>query len=98
MPKMDGRELCRLVKSDPQLAGTRVVVMSSVYTSGRFKREALSHFKADDYLAKPVDANALYRLIGPEERAEAAAGEDAIVERSDDAWLPTASWPATREP
>ena len=98
MPKMDGRELCRLVKSDPQLAGTRVIVMSSVYTSGRFKREALSHFKADEYLAKPVDASALYRLIGPEERPEAAAGQDGIAEPSDDVWSATTSWPETREP
>src|SRR5438270_7166271 len=83
MPKMDGRELCRLVKSDPQLAGTRVIVMSSVYTSGRFKREALSHFKADEYLAKPVDARALYRVMGPEERPDAAGGQDGISDASD---------------
>jgi CheY-like chemotaxis protein len=73
MPKMDGRELCRLVKCDSNLASTKVVIMSSVYTSGRFKREALSHFKADDYVAKPVDAHVLLRLITEEQREERVA-------------------------
>jgi CheY-like chemotaxis protein len=63
MPKMDGRELCLRVKSDPELAATSVIIMSSVYTSGRFKREALSQFKADDYIAKPVDSNLLLKLV-----------------------------------
>src|SRR5258708_338950 len=36
MPKMDGRELCRRVKSDLDLAGTKVVITSSVHTSGPF--------------------------------------------------------------
>jgi CheY-like chemotaxis protein len=63
MPKMDGRELCLRVKSDPELAATSVIIMSSVYTSGRFKREALSQFKADDYVAKPVDSNLLLKLV-----------------------------------
>jgi CheY-like chemotaxis protein len=87
MPKMDGRELCRLVKADPELSGTRVVIMSSVYTSGRFKREALSHFKADEYLAKPVAASSLYRLIRPEESNEEPGDGMAIAEPADDPWV-----------
>ena len=63
MPKMDGRELCRLIKSDPELSDTRVVIMSSVYTSGRFKREALSKFGADEYVSKPIDAKLLFTLL-----------------------------------
>jgi CheY-like chemotaxis protein len=84
MPRMDGRELCRLVKSDPEIGATRVVIMSSVYTSGRFKREALSHFKADDYLAKPVDAVQLQRLVRASQRDDI---ETPIVPEPE-AWVP----------
>ena len=98
MPRMDGRELCRLVKSDPQLAGTRVVIMSSVYTSGRFKREALSHFKADEYLSKPVDASSLYRLIQPEEDEQEPAAQATAAEQNEDPWVPAGSFPETPQP
>lgn len=98
MPRMDGRELCRLVKADPQLSGTRVVIMSSVYTSGRFKREALSHFKADEYLAKPVDASMLYRLIRPAELELDLPARGTIVERTEDSEVPAASTPEIPRP
>jgi CheY-like chemotaxis protein len=93
MPKMDGRELCRLVKADPELSGTRVVIMSSVYTSGRFKREALSHFKADEYLAKPVAAGSLYRLIRPEESSEEPGDGMAVADPANDPWVSAAGIP-----
>ncbi len=31
MPGIDGRELCRLIQSEPELAGTRVMLMSAVH-------------------------------------------------------------------
>jgi CheY-like chemotaxis protein len=31
MPGLDGRELCALIKADPDLAGTRVALMSAMY-------------------------------------------------------------------
>src|SRR5205085_328013 len=59
------------------LAGIKVVIMSSVYTSGRFKREALSQFKADDYVAKPIDTDRLLALVNgvPSPAASQAAPE-----------------------
>lgn len=59
MPQMDGRELCRTIKHDETISDTTVVVMSSVYTSPRYKYEALKEFGADDYLPKPIDIEAL---------------------------------------
>ena len=55
MPGGDGRELCRIVKSDQRLANTKVIIMTSLYKSPRYKYEAFRTFKADDYLLKPVD-------------------------------------------
>lgn len=52
MPKMDGRELCRRIKQlDPTI---QVVVMSALYTSSRYRHEAIHQFHADEYLAKPI--------------------------------------------
>lgn len=63
MPKIDGREVCRTIKSDEALVGTKVVIMSSVYTSSRFRREALTQFKADDFLIKPVSPATLREAL-----------------------------------
>lgn len=68
MPKLDGRELSKKIKEDPKLSATKVVVMTSLYTSAQHKYEALKQFAVDDYLAKPLDLNTvratLDRLLG----------------------------------
>jgi CheY-like chemotaxis protein len=61
MPKMDGRQLCKLIKLAD--ASIKVIVMSSLYTSSRYRVEALHAFHADDYLAKPIDFAQLRRLL-----------------------------------
>lgn len=63
MPKIDGREVCRTIKSDDALAATKVLIMSSVYTSSRIRREALTHFRADAFLVKPVSPAALREAL-----------------------------------
>jgi CheY-like chemotaxis protein len=63
MPKLDGREMGRLIKNDPDLKNTRVVVITSLYTDSRYKYEALSQFRADEYLAKPIDARQLQDVV-----------------------------------
>jgi CheY-like chemotaxis protein len=73
MPGLDGRELCLRLKQNPATAATRVVVMTSLYTKEVDRREALSHFRADDHLAKPIDAElltaVLKRYLGPPGRS-----------------------------
>ena len=63
MPRLDGREMGRLIKNDPALKGTRVVVITSLYTDTRYKNEALSQFRADEYLSKPVGARQLQDVV-----------------------------------
>lgn len=76
MPGGDGRELCRIVKSDKRLAKTKVIIMTSLYKSPRYKYEAFRTFKADDYLLKPVDFPQLLAALGrlaPRARMSGAA-------------------------
>lgn len=64
MPGMDGRELCRVIKDDPTLGpATKVILMTSLYTSGKYRREGLTTFKADEYLSKPIEREQLQDLL-----------------------------------
>lgn len=61
MPKVDGRQLCRLIKmNDPS---TKVIVMSSLYTSSRYRSEALHTYHADEYLTKPINFDKLRQVL-----------------------------------
>jgi len=61
MPRLDGREMGRIVKSE--LPSTKVVVITSVYKDARYKSEAMSKFAVDDYLKKPVNPTELRDVI-----------------------------------
>ena len=63
MPKLDGREMCRRIKANPQTAAAKVVIITSVYTASRYKYEAYKEFQADDYLSKPVELASLSDLL-----------------------------------
>jgi CheY-like chemotaxis protein len=66
MPRMDGREMCRRIKEDPQCQGTRVVVMTALYTNYRYEIEAYKAFKVDGYVKKPLAIDALCELLKKE--------------------------------
>jgi CheY-like chemotaxis protein len=59
MPKMDGREMCRAIKSDPATKHIKVLLMTSLYTSVRYQNEGYKTYLADGYLAKPLDREQL---------------------------------------
>ena len=61
MPRLDGREMSRIVKSE--IPNTKVVVITSVYKDARYKYEALRDFRVDDYLKKPVNPAELRDVI-----------------------------------
>ncbi len=68
MPKLDGREMCRRLKSSPATSQLKIVIMTAVYTAARYRSEAFREFQADDYLSKPLDLKdlraVLKRLVG----------------------------------
>jgi CheY-like chemotaxis protein len=63
MPKLDGREMCRQLKTDPEYASITMVVMTSLYTNLKYHHEAFKTFKVDGYLNKPLDFEQLKALL-----------------------------------
>jgi len=58
MPGMDGLEVCDAIKSDPDLAGTRVILMSAILGE-KGLREGEDEVGADGYLGKPFNPDAV---------------------------------------
>lgn len=63
MPKMDGRDMCRAIKSDPETAHIKVLLMTSLYTSVKYKNEGFKTYLADGYLSKPLDRAQLAQVL-----------------------------------
>src|SRR6266852_505813 len=59
MPKMDGRELCQLIKSNQETAGVKVILMTGIYTTEAPIPSATREFEADEMLRKPVKFEAM---------------------------------------
>ena len=57
MPKRNGFEVCRAIKSDPATAGTTVFLLTA--KGQAYDREAGLAAGADDYLTKPFDPDEL---------------------------------------
>ena len=55
--------LCKQIKSDPQLKGTQVLILTGVYLRQQYRHEALQQFKADAFLTKPFRPPELQRLV-----------------------------------
>jgi excisionase family DNA binding protein len=61
MPGMDGFEVCRQIKADPQTAGATVVAMTGQHTPQA--EQAIRAAGAAACLAKPVDGPATAKLV-----------------------------------
>ncbi len=61
MPKMSGFEVCRHLKSNPETRDIFVVVITALNETGDIERA--TECGADDYLTKPVDRQALVKLV-----------------------------------
>lgn len=57
MPRLDGRELCRRIRADPETSGTVIILMSAVH-----KIEA-ADCGADGLIRKPFDISMVMGLI-----------------------------------
>jgi len=53
LPDIDGREVCRRIKSNPQTADIYVVLFSSIRVESDSQAEGLEH-GADGYIARPI--------------------------------------------
>jgi CheY-like chemotaxis protein len=56
---MEGREMCRLLKADPETREIKIIVMTSLYKGQKYRSEAMSEFGADGYLGKPLSPELL---------------------------------------
>jgi diguanylate cyclase (GGDEF)-like protein/PAS domain S-box-containing protein len=62
MPDIDGRTVCRRIKSDPTLRGTYVVLLSSMQTTSDEQAEGLES-GADGYIVRPVEKRELLARV-----------------------------------
>lgn len=67
LPDIDGVELCRRVRADPQLAGLPMLAFSANAMPAEIERALQAGF--DSYLTKPID---LHRLLGAVEQVLAS--------------------------
>jgi len=63
MPKMDGRELCRRLKTDARTRGMTIIVMSALYHGVAYRNEAFKQFHVDEYLEKPIKPGILREAV-----------------------------------
>ncbi|MGD9346445.1 MAG: response regulator [Candidatus Aminicenantes bacterium] len=62
MPKIHGVDLCKTIKSNPELKNTKVIMMTGVY-KGRFGLEEAFDSGADYFVTKPIDMETLLKKI-----------------------------------
>jgi CheY-like chemotaxis protein len=63
LPGLSGFDLCKQIKSDPQLKSTQVLILTGVYLRQQYRHEAIQQFKADGFLTKPFRPPELQRLV-----------------------------------
>jgi DNA-binding response OmpR family regulator len=62
MPKVHGVDLCKTIRAEPELAKTKIVMMTGVY-KGRFGLEEALNCGADYFVTKPLDIDNLIKKI-----------------------------------
>jgi DNA-binding response OmpR family regulator len=61
LPRLDGYEMCKLVKSDPTIAQTKIIMLSGmVQNSDRLRAHEAG---ADDYIKKPFSPTELIEKV-----------------------------------
>jgi len=61
MPRMDGIELAAVVRADPKLSSTRLVLVTSLHSTDELARARTAGI--DAYLSKPVKRQELFRAL-----------------------------------
>ncbi len=79
MPNMDGEDLARRIKSDPDLAHTHLVLLSSIGRKGDAKRLEQAGFSA--YLLKPVRQSDLFDALAAMARRGQESDQGPLITR-----------------
>jgi two-component system alkaline phosphatase synthesis response regulator PhoP len=61
MPEMDGWELCKTIKDDPDMTGVRIIMLTARDTD-RDRLIGDGIFSVDEYVTKPFDVGMLMSL------------------------------------
>jgi diguanylate cyclase (GGDEF)-like protein len=68
MPKLDGREMCAMLKRDPETQRIKAIIMTAFTGASKYKSNVLREYQFDDQLQKPVEfeklRTTLQRLLG----------------------------------
>ena len=63
MPKMDGYQVCRVLKSDPGTSSVPVIIFSASSSQSRETERKCMELGADDYIRKPYSAEELVAKV-----------------------------------
>jgi len=63
LPKVHGFDVCQRIKSNPSGKNTPVIIISDVYKGKRYRIDAIHHYKADDFVEKPISEGDLVKLL-----------------------------------
>jgi two-component system cell cycle response regulator len=66
MPGLDGFSVCRKLREDPQVADTKVILLTAVgahIRDTRYPLDGVLRAEAQEYLEKPVDPQALLSTV-----------------------------------
>lgn len=62
LPKIDGIEVCKRIKENPELNRTKVILMTAVY-KGASAKDALRGSRADEFIEKPFETSVLLQKV-----------------------------------
>lgn len=61
LPKLDGHEVCKSIKSDPTTSHIKIIMMSGLVQN--FDRQKAKEAGADAYIAKPFSSSVLVEKV-----------------------------------
>ena len=61
LPGLSGFDLCKQIKTTPDVKGTMVVILTGVYVKAQYRDDAINTFKADGFMTKPCRPTELQR-------------------------------------
>ena len=63
LPGISGFDLCKRIKTQPELEGTLVVIITGAYLKDQYRRDAMQSFQADGFVTKPCRPVELQRVV-----------------------------------